>query len=88
MNWVNDWDDVINKATSGADGDLGVEIAKITSLRTTEIESLFPDMLDKLKFAELMHLVHSDETESTKLMKIASSTARLGGALLKLLAKI
>lgn len=74
--------------TATINGHLADEIARKSSLRVTEIDSLFPTEGDKFLLNETVDLVRSDMHDSQKAEKLAGSISRLAPILIRLLARI
>ena len=61
------------------------EIARLTTLKTVDVERLFPTKVDKERLVELLRIVRSSASRNRKAAKLQANFRNLGGAVIKLL---
>ena len=76
--------DFSNEATE-TNAKFAGEIARLTSLKTVDVERLFPTKVDKERVVELLTIVRSSTSRNTRAAKLQANIQNLGGAVIKLL---
>lgn len=66
---------------------LAGEIAKLTPLTESELNSLLPKKIDKERFAEVLRIVNSSASQNNKVAALTDNFATLGGVVVKVLTK-
>ncbi len=60
------------------------EIARLTSLSSTEVERFFPTKIDKERLVELLTIVNSSAARNEKAAKVRSNIANLAETVVRL----
>lgn len=73
------------QAAEETDTQLSEKIARLTSLKQSDIEETFPEKSDQKKLAELLRLVHSSKTRQDKVNAIVNNAEKFAGIIVSLL---
>lgn len=73
------------QAAEETDTQISEKIARLTSLKQSDIEETFPEKSDQKKLAELLRLVHSSKTRQDKVNAIVNNAEKFAGIIVSLL---
>lgn len=80
-----DWDKILDVAETEVDAVFADELAKFTTLTTTEVQKLYPRKIDKKRFAQLMKIVNSSASRNNRVALLKNNFDSFGGAVMRLL---
>lgn len=61
------------------------EIARLTTLKSQDVERLFPTRIDKERLVELMDIVRSSASRNTRAATLQANITNLGESVIRLL---
>lgn len=91
-----DWDELLgdeqvrnagNRAAQKTNEQLAGQIAKLSTLRLSDIQELFPKKTDQDKLVELMQIVKSSQSKNRKVSEISENIEKFAGIIVSLLGK-
>lgn len=91
-----DWDELLgkeqvrdagNRAAQKTNEQLADQIAKLSALKVSDIQELFPKKTDQKYLAELMQIVKSSQSKNKKVTEISENIEKYAGIIVSLLGK-
>lgn len=76
-----------NRAAQKTNEQLADQIAKLSALKLSEVQELFPKKTDQNKLVELMQIVKSSQSKNKKVTEITENIEKFAGIIVSLLGK-